>query len=50
MNSSDCMGCGLSAEEIMMECDITLDELEEDAVYTNSGFWYCHHDCYRDSR
>lgn len=48
--TNECMGCGQTPEEVMQECNFTEDELDEYCVYTNSGHWYCHRDCYRDSR
>ncbi|CAK0742219.1 hypothetical protein CCP3SC1AL1_1170018 [Gammaproteobacteria bacterium] len=46
----DCMGCGMSAQEVMKQHEITEEEMTEEAVFTDSGYWYCHTDCLRDSR
>ena len=46
----DCTGCGMSSKEVMKEWEMTEEEMEEEAVYTDSGYWYCHRDCFRDSQ
>lgn len=49
-SDNECTGCGKTPEEIMQEQGIDEIEIEECAVTTNSGLWYCHEDCFRDSR
>jgi hypothetical protein len=46
--SCDCAGCGMSEESICQEQGI--DDMDEYKVTLNSGEWYCHADCLRDSR
>ena len=50
LNNLECTGCGRNAMEVMSEACCTLYQLEEYAVTTDSGHWYCHSDCYRDAR
>lgn len=47
--SHECTGCGRSSEEIVKEVGCSYIELEDEAIETNGGLWYCHIDCYRDS-
>ena len=47
--SEECTGCGRSSSQIIKEANCTFEELEHDSVTTNSGLWYCHTDCFRDS-
>ncbi len=44
-----CTGCGRTSDEVMKEDECTVDDLEDNSIETNSGLWYCHRDCYRDS-
>jgi hypothetical protein len=45
----ECTGCGRTSEEIVNEDECTYESLEWNSKTTNSGLWYCHDDCYRDS-
>ncbi len=46
----ECSGCGQTSEE-MFECDGWTDEdFENNSRRTVEGNWYCHIDCFRDSR
>lgn len=46
----ECVGCGRTSTEIRVEDQCTQDQLDDYSVTTDSGLWYCHSDCYRDSR
>jgi Zn ribbon nucleic-acid-binding protein len=46
----ECVGCGRDSNQIVKEDACTYIELEENSIELDCGFWYCHHDCYRDSR
>ena len=50
LNILECVGCGRTVLEVLNEACCSLHELEEYALTTDSGHWYCHSDCYRDSR
>jgi hypothetical protein len=45
----ECVGCGRSSNQIIQEDEVSPVELEVYSVYTDSGHWYCHRDCLRDS-
>ena len=45
----ECVGCGMTTEQIAAEYNCTFQEVEDNSVSTNSGLWYCGRDCYRDS-
>ena len=45
----ECVGCGRTSEEIAVEDDCDDFAFDKYSVHTNSGHWYCHEDCYRDS-
>ncbi len=49
IDNKECAGCGQTASQVMEQWETTEEEMEEEAVYTNCGNWYCHSDCYRDS-
>lgn len=46
----ECCGCGRTSDEIMQEYECTPDDLDDNSVTTDSGLWYCHRDCFRDSQ
>lgn len=46
----ECIGCGKTSDEIAEQEGWTDDDFEECSVTTDSGHWYCHSDCYRDSK
>lgn len=41
-----CMGCYRTDTQILEEENIDGDLLDDNAITTNSGEWYCHTDCY----
>jgi len=45
-----CVGCGRTSEEIAMYEGWNDDDFDNNSKTTNSGLWYCHEDCFRDSR
>ncbi len=45
----ECVGCGRTSEDIVIEDECTFEELDRYSKTTDSGLWYCHADCYRDS-
>lgn len=47
---NECAGCGRTTEEIVKELDCSYEEIEDESKTTNCGLWYCHMDCFRDSR
>lgn len=47
-DGGECAGCGKSEYDICQEQGI--DDMDEYRVTMNSGEWYCHEDCLRDSR
>ena len=46
----ECMGCGETAEQIAESDGWTDDDFENNSRRTIEGNWYCHIDCFRDSR
>jgi hypothetical protein len=46
----ECCGCGRNTLEIISDDEISHDDLEWSSKELDSGEWYCHADCYRDSR
>jgi hypothetical protein len=46
----ECVGCGRDSNQIVKEDECSYIELEEYSIELDCGFWYCHQDCYRDSR
>jgi|KBSSwiStaDraftv2_1062776.scaffolds.fasta_scaffold881009_3 hypothetical protein len=46
----ECFGCGRTAEQINKEDGWTDFDFEECSRTTVEGNWYCHIDCFRDSR
>lgn len=46
----DCAGCGKNVEQVLIDYETNIEEVEEYSVWTNCGWWYCHTDCYRDSK
>jgi len=46
----ECVGCGRNSNQIVKDDACTFVELEWHSKTTECGLWYCHHDCYRDSR
>lgn len=45
----ECCGCGRTSDEIVQEDNLTYTQLDDSSRTTDSGLWYCHDDCYRDS-
>lgn len=48
--NKECTGCGVTTAQLIENELCTRKQIEEYAVITNSGMWYCHEDCFRDSR
>ena len=46
----ECMGCGETSEEIAKSEGWTDDDFDNNSRTTVEGNWYCHIDCFRDSR
>ena len=46
----ECWGCGQLSDDIAVNDDWTDEDFDMCSVETNCGSWYCHRDCYRDSR
>ena len=46
----ECVGCGKTSDELAKDEDITDEQFDEYSVATPDGSWYCHSDCYRDSK
>ena len=42
-------GCNISIQEVAEDSGCTVDEVDEDSLTTNSGGWYCHRDCFKDT-
>lgn len=48
--NNECTGCGSTTKKLVDEYECTYEEIEENSITTSSGLWYCHIDCFRDSR
>lgn len=46
----ECSGCGETSEEIAKNEGWTDDDFDNNSRTTIEGNWYCHIDCFRDSR
>ncbi len=46
----ECCGCGKSSDQIALEDGWTDEDFSENSLETDWGHWYCHLDCWRDSR
>lgn len=47
----ECTGCGITIEELLQQYpDCTEEDIEDNIVRTVEGNYYCHIDCFRDSR
>lgn len=46
----ECTGCGMTSEQLVDNEGWTEDDLDNNSVTTVEGNWYCHIDCFRDSR
>ncbi len=46
----ECVGCGITSEKLVYNEGWTEDDIDSNSRTTNSGDWYHHIDCYRDSR
>jgi hypothetical protein len=46
----ECMGCGQTSDEIALNDGWTDDDFDNNSRTTVEGNWYCHIDCFRDSR
>ncbi|HEY2811780.1 MAG TPA: hypothetical protein VGJ00_10390 [Rhabdochlamydiaceae bacterium] len=46
----ECAGCGRDCHQIVKEDSCTYEDLEWESKTEECGLWYCHTDCYRDSR
>lgn len=46
----ECVGCGQTAEEMAKNDGWTDDDFDNNSRETVDGSWYCHIDCFRDSR
>lgn len=46
----ECMGCGRLSDEMAISDGWTDDDFENNSRRTAEGNWYCHIDCFRDSR
>ncbi len=46
----ECNGCGLTTEQIEDMDGWNEADFEENSIRTVEGNWYCHIDCFRDSR
>lgn len=46
----ECAGCGRTSKEIAEYQDWDDSDFESCSITTDSGNWYCHTDCLRDSR
>ncbi len=44
-----CEGCNRSIQEVAEDSGCSVDEVDEDSLSTNSGSWYCHRDCFKDT-
>lgn len=45
----ECTGCGRTTEQMSVEDGWTDEDFDNNQVSTNSGLWYCHRDCLRDT-
>jgi len=46
----ECVGCGRTSVQIQKEEGWNGFDFDDNSKTTNSGLWYCHIDCYRDSK
>ncbi len=46
----ECMGCGTTSDELAKKEGWTDDDFDNTSRTTVEGNWYCHIDCFRDSR
>jgi len=46
----ECNGCGKTSEEMAQNDEWTDDDFHNNSRTTVEGNWYCHIDCFRDSR
>ncbi len=46
----ECSGCGITSEQLVYEESWSEDDIDSNSRTTNCGNWYCHIDCFRDSR
>ena len=46
----ECMGCGRLSDDIALENGFDDDDFDGYSRTTVEGNWYCHIDCFRDSR
>jgi uncharacterized protein YqkB len=46
----ECAGCGITSEQLVYEEDWSEDDIDSNSRTTNRGNWYCHIDCFKDSR
>jgi uncharacterized protein YqkB len=46
----ECAGCGITSEQLVYEEDWSEDDIDSNSRTTNCGNWYCHIDCFKDSR
>ena len=46
----ECTGCGITSEQLVYEEGWSEDDIDNNSRTTCEGNWYCHIDCFRDSR
>lgn len=46
----ECAGCGITSEKLVCEEGWTEADIDNNSKTTVEGNWYCHIDCFRDSR
>lgn len=46
----ECAGCSRNSHQITKDDNCTYEQLDWNSKTTNSGLWYCHEHCYRDSQ
>lgn len=46
----ECAGCGITSEQLVYQEGWSEDDIDSNSRTTNCGNWYCHTDCFRDSR
>ena len=46
----ECTGCGTLSDDLALSDGWTDDHFDENSVTTLCRHWYCHIDCFRDSR
>ena len=49
-SNRECTGCGETSDHIAENDGWTDDDFDNNSVTTVEGNWYCHIDCFRDSR